>query len=84
MNRCMVLIAVVVIGSFVVIGCSGSDRSPVTPTADQKLTAEINPTRQTQTHLWGYYDLIFDVESKCVVVVPNRSMMFAVNVEFYS
>jgi len=63
-----------------VIGCSGGGGGPVTPAAEPAITNPTDHTGQSQTHLWGYYDLYFDFESQTVEAVPNREMMFAANV----
>ncbi len=62
-----------------VSGCSG-DGSPVTLTAGHELTSKSTPTRPTHTQLWGYYDVYIDIENRTAEVVPNRQVMFAVNV----
>jgi len=70
------LMAVLIVAT--VTGCSGGGGSPVTPAAEPAITSP--HTGQSQTHLWGYYDVYFDVESKTVEAVPNREVMFAANV----
>ncbi len=79
MNQWTTLLAVLAATALVAIGCSGSG-SAVTPTADQEPMTVSNPTGQTQTHLWGYYDCVIDIPSKTVIAVPNRHVMFTANV----
>ncbi len=63
------------------IGCSGGDDNPVTPDSEQNLTADSGVNSQEpQTHLWGYYNVTFDIENQTVEVIPDRDVMFAANV----
>ncbi len=63
-------------------GCStgGVDRSPVAPAAQDSGTSAVRETEQSQTYLWGYYDVYLDTDEMTVTVVPNRSAEFAVNI----
>jgi len=79
MNRWTVVLAASLM--LVALGCSsGSGGSPVTPTAEPAITNPTSHTGQSQTHLWGYYDVYLDIESKTIEAVPNREVMFAANV----
>ncbi len=86
MNRLMAILTAMLVTAFVMIGCSGGDGSPIAPTADQEpiteLTAESNHTAQqgqTQTHLWGYWDVYIDAETGMVDAVPLRHATFPAN-----
>jgi len=78
----MPVIAVLVIAALVAFGCSeGSGGNPVTPGSDQSLTAGVSrEANQSQTYLWGYYQLFFDFDAGEVEAVVDRSAMFALNV----
>ncbi len=76
--RRTIALTVLALAAFVAIGCS--DGSPVTPVADHELTSESTPTGQTHTQLWGYYDVYIDIENRTAEAVPNRQVMFAINV----
>ncbi len=86
MKRFFILSALYLIILSVVTGCAGGDGIPIVPDADQnyhpELTTEFENTAQaeSQTRLWGYFDLIFDLESKNVEIIPNRSVEFTVNI----
>ncbi len=77
----------IVIVLIVMLGCAGRS-SPTLPDTDpgtfQDLTSQPEENRQSavqsQSQLWGYYDFHLDLESRSVEIVPNRSMMFALNV----
>jgi len=60
MNRWALLHAVIAVVAVIALGCSGSGVSPVTPDTVPGFTENLSNTGQTQTHLWGYYDLYFD------------------------
>ncbi len=66
------------VAACVAIGCSGG--SPVMPAANHELTSKSLPTGQTHTHLWGFYNVYIDIENRTAEAVPNRQVMFAVNV----
>lgn len=80
MNRWTVLLAAIMITLFAAMGCSGGGDNPVAPTTDTGITEGGMHTGQTQTHLWGYYDVIMDIESMTVEAIPVRDAMFAANV----
>ncbi len=80
MNRWTVLLAAMLMVLVVAMGCSGSGDSPVAPSADQGLTTGSSHAGQSQTHLWGYYDVYIDIENQTVEAVLNREVMFAANV----
>ena len=78
MNRWTILCACALEAALLASGCSGSN-NPVTP--DKGLTGrETSSGPKTQTHLWGYYDVYIDVESRTVEAVPNRDIAFTANV----
>lgn len=82
MNRWTVLLAAMALCVFAMMGCSGNGGNPVTPNdAGTGLTAG-TPTHggQSQTHLWGYWDVTIDVENMTVEAVPSRTAMFYANV----
>jgi len=35
---------------------------------------------ETQTQLWGYYDLVLDTENLTIDIIPNRALVFTANV----
>jgi len=81
MYRWTVLVTSVIVIAMIIIGCSGGDSLPVTPTDGQEgLTAGSADTSGQQTHVWGIYDLYFDFENQSVEVVPNHNAMFTANV----
>lgn len=80
MNRWTVLVLAMAFGVFALMGCSGGDGSPVAPTADIGITAPTSHAGQSQTHLWGYWDVFIDVETQTVEAIPNRDAAFAANV----
>jgi len=60
-------------------GCSsGSD--PVTFPGDTVPLASDNNSIPSGTCLWGYYDILLDLENYSAEAVLNRNVMFAVNV----
>jgi len=82
MNRWTVLLATVLIGMFVVMGCSSGGGSPMAPATAPDLTSGTpnHGAQIAQTHLWGYWDVYIDIETQTVEAVDNRSVMFAANV----
>ncbi len=80
MNRWTVLFATVLVSVLITVSCSSGSGSPVMPSVDSGITGMVNHSAQTQTHLWGYYDVFIDVENRAVEAVLNRSAMFSVNV----
>ncbi len=80
MDRWTILLVMLAVAAFVAIGCSGGGKDPVTLSANHELTSESTPTGPTHTNLWGYFDVYIDIENRTAEVVPNRRVMFAVNV----
>ncbi len=81
MKRLPVILTTALFASLLLLGCSGTSHNPVLP--DQDLTPSVqleNSTSLSQTHLWGYYDIYLDPDTKTVEVVPNRDIMFTANV----
>ena len=78
MNRWTVLYASMFVLVLLALGCSGGG-SPVTPGND--LTErQVNDGANTHTNLWGYWDIMIDIETQTVEAVPNRGVMFTANV----
>ncbi|MFH1676651.1 MAG: hypothetical protein ABIC40_06465, partial [bacterium] len=80
MNRNFILPAILLC-VIVFAGCQGGS-NPVSTGTDPGLKVNegmSNPT-QSQTHLWGYYDVYIDPVNKTAVAVPNRDVMFTANV----
>jgi len=70
----LVIILVIAIAS----GCSGQSSGPVLTDPVPGMSAQ-NSAGST-THIWGYWDCMIDVETREVIAVPNRSLVFAANV----
>jgi len=82
MKRSSVLLTIVLVGLFVVLGCSGGGGNPVAPDTGPEMTLQ-NPTHGgqfAQTQLWGYWDVYMDLENMTVEAIPNRALMFTANV----
>jgi FlaG/FlaF family flagellin (archaellin) len=79
MNRWTVLLVAIMCTLFAAMGCSGGGGSPVAPTADQSITDQVMNTGQaeTQTHLWGFYEVYMDLENMTVEAVPVRGAMWS-------
>ena len=76
MRNWSVLLITVLIG----LGCS-SGSGPVIPGSSlDTAVSQAADLNRSQTHLWGYYDISIDIESRTVEVVPNRRVTFAANV----
>ncbi len=80
MNRWTVLLAALLMATFIAMGCSSGGGTPTAPTAGPDLTGSSSHVGQAQTHLWGYYDVYVDVENQTVEAVLNRMCMFTANV----
>jgi len=80
MNRWTVLLAALLMATFIAMGCSSGGGNPTAPTANPDLTGSVSHVGQAQTHLWGYYDVYIDIESQSVEAVLNRMCMFTANV----
>jgi hypothetical protein len=62
------------------ISCTGRT-SPVEPTSQNDLTSVAkHATVQSQTHLWGYYDVYIDIATGEVTGTLDRNAMFTANV----
>ena len=55
---------------------------PVEP-GSPEITAPSHESASSKPVLWGYYDLVFDFENETAEIVPNRSMMFALNIVYF-
>jgi len=62
------------------LSCSGEGANPVEPASIPAVTISASHAGQSQTHLWGCWDVYIDIESQTVEAVPNRGAMFAANV----
>ena len=83
MNRWTVLLATLVLSTFVAIGCSGGG-DPVGPPAGPDLTANaVTHGTSSNTWLWGFYDFHINVDAGTVEFVPNRTSMWNANVVFF-
>jgi len=80
MYRWTVLFVALMFALIATVGCSGGGDSPVAPTADQGITEAVSHTGQTQTHLWGYWEVYMDLENMTVEAIPVRGATFAANV----
>ncbi len=80
MNRWSVLLAMILISTVMVLGCSGGGDNPMSPDTGPELT-QVNPREgDVQTHLWGCGDIYIDVETQTVEVVANRDVAFTLNI----
>jgi len=76
----MLIVTMLVLAS-VAVGCSSGGVSPVTPTATPEITANsVDTGQQSQSHLWGYWDVYIDIQTQTVEAVPNHHAEFAANV----
>ncbi|HDS30555.1 MAG TPA: hypothetical protein ENN67_05860, partial [Firmicutes bacterium] len=81
MRKVFQVLGRVVLPIVILAGCS-SGNHPVIPEVDSGIenmpvqTADGN----TNTHLWGYYDVFIDIENLTVEAVENRKAMFTANV----
>ncbi len=84
MFRWTFVVATIVLALFVAIGCSeGNGGSPATPSTNPDLTSGPGQTGQAQnpnTSLLGYYDIYFDVESRTMQIVEDRTASFTINI----
>ena len=77
MKNFITLLAGLCLATFL-MGCGNNN--PISPS--DEITPEMASANYgiSQTHLWGYYDVHIDVDSKTVVLSPNRTVMVAYNV----
>ncbi len=79
MNRYSIVIIIVVILSFV-LGCT-TGSNPVVPDPGSGLTSGVQGLyKQSNTHLWGYWDCYVNTETWTIEFVENRAAMFTANV----
>ena len=78
MNRTTALFTMLAMIATLGLGCSGSG-NPAIPNPDSGFTSGIEGA-STHTFLWGYYDVLMDLETETVQAIPNRNMMFTLNV----
>ncbi len=82
MKRWTIPILAMAILSVVGFGCSGSSTGPLSPETELSLTADSlsdNADLDTNTILWGWYDVFVDVDSQTAGAVLNRTAMFTAN-----
>jgi hypothetical protein len=76
LSYCLCLTILVVI----LLGCSSGANNPTIPDTDPDLTQSVDRTlQQSETHMLGYFDVIFDVENNTIELVPNRCVDFSLN-----
>ncbi len=80
MNRRTLLLAVLLAGMLAAIGCSDGGGNPVMPSDEPGHNRHRDRAGSTQTHLWGFYNVYIDIESRTVEAVPVRDAMFSANV----
>jgi len=81
MNRWTLLLTTILIGLFLLFGCSGGNNNPVTTDTGPDLTSDVPAnTAQSDTWLWGYWDIYMDLETMEVEAIPNRQAMFTANI----
>ena len=82
MHRRILQIGIGVLIAFV-ISCAGGG-SPVEPDDAGGSELPLSAMRSSDSHsapvLWGYWDIVFDPESKTVDITPNRTVDFALNI----
>jgi hypothetical protein len=80
MSRWITVSLVGLLCGFLGLGCSGSGNSPLIPSGDSATALEVTEKASTQTHLWGYYDILLDIPSQTAVAVLDRQALFTANV----
>jgi hypothetical protein len=84
MNRLTVLLTAFLTLVLLAAGCSRDGAGPIDPALNQPTAQELTPGTmrpgETETHLWGYYDVGFDIDRQTMEAVVNRSAAFATNV----
>ena len=79
MNRWTVLVALILLGSYILCGCSGG-KNPVSPENPSITPINTTQTEQSDTWLLGYYDIFFDLHTQELEVVENRTVDFTLNI----
>jgi len=79
MNRFHVVTVVLFVFTTMLFGCSTMGNQPLLPDSQSEVT-DFSTRNPSQTHLWGIYDIYFDLESQQVEVIPNHHAMFTANV----
>ena len=69
MNRRTLLLAVLLAGMLAAIGCSDGGGNPVMPSDEPGHNRHRDRAGSTQTHLWGFYNVYIDIESRTVEAV---------------
>ena len=77
-NGLMVVLLILALG---LIGCS-STKAPVAPLENNPLSSGISMQshENSQTHLWGYWDVFIDIPTQTATAIPNRTAGFTCNV----
>jgi len=78
MRYSALILSVAVIFSFVASGCGSSDR--ITDPGLKAPASIQKSTGQTNTHLWGFYDVYIDIPTQTAHAELNRNAMFTANV----
>ncbi len=79
MARVWLLFATAFVFSLFALGCSSGNADPTSP-SDYTDYGSNTAQGDLQTHLWGYYDVVIDIENQTAYALPNRSVMFTCNV----
>jgi hypothetical protein len=79
MSRWTTVLAALLMSVIIAAGCAKGS-NPMTPGQTDLTGGNLKHNAQTQTHLWGYYDVYIDIANQTATAVMNRSAMFAANV----
>ncbi len=80
MIRWIFCCAILLVSALLLIGCNTSNRNPIAADFGQPTSSVIEHPGQSNSHLWGYFDVYIDLVNKSVECIPNRSVMFAANI----
>jgi len=82
MKRHEALFSVLLIAIMVMLGCSGGNGDPLSPDSESGLTGDREAAASTNM-LWGYYNVTVDLENETVEAVPNRNVMYELNINTF-